>query len=150
MPITNKGGSCMTIFKFLKGDSSRISLEKTPFHEGYAYFTPDDGCIYIDTIVNDEQKRIHVNPNNGGTGKSIYATLLASEWVLEKQVLTIPGVTKDTNGVIGLPQNTTKGQMEAAKNAGMYVCDQGNGYVTVAVIGEAPQIDIPVVAILMS
>lgn len=141
----------MAIFKFLKGDSSRISMDITPFHEGYAYFTPDDGDFYIDAIVNGEQKRIRINPNSdGGSVKPVDAVLLASKWESGRQVLTIPGVTENTNGIVGLSQDVTDGQMEAARNAAMYVCGQGTNSVTVAVFGETPQIDIPVVAILMS
>lgn len=52
----------MSLFKILKGDSSRIDLETTPFHEGWCYFTPDDGGFYIDTIVGSTNKRIRINP----------------------------------------------------------------------------------------
>ena len=41
----------MALFKILKGDSSRISTDVTPFHDGYAYFTPDDGGFYIDSEI---------------------------------------------------------------------------------------------------
>lgn len=51
----------MAIFKILKGDSSRISLEKTPFNEGWAYFTPDNGGFYIDVEVDGVQRRIRVS-----------------------------------------------------------------------------------------
>ena len=51
----------MALFKPLKGDSSRISLEVTPFHDGYAYLTTDDGGFYIDAVNNGQNKRIHIN-----------------------------------------------------------------------------------------
>lgn len=51
----------MGLFKILRGDSSRISTTVTPFHDGYAYFTPDDGKLYIDAQVGSEQKRICVS-----------------------------------------------------------------------------------------
>lgn len=56
----------MALFKILKGDSSRISTDVTPFHDGWAYFTPDDGGFYIDSEDNGEQKRHRINPNTGG------------------------------------------------------------------------------------
>lgn len=40
----------MSLFKILKGDSSRISLDRTPFHDGWCYFTNDDGGFFIDSI----------------------------------------------------------------------------------------------------
>lgn len=66
------------LFKILRGPSSRISKDTTEFHDGYAYFTPDDGGFYIDAATEStdpdgavQQKRIRVNPVmsvNGSTG----------------------------------------------------------------------------------
>lgn len=56
----------MALFKILKGDSSRISTDVTPFHDGYAYFTPDDSGFYIDSEDNGIQKRHRINPEGGG------------------------------------------------------------------------------------
>lgn len=52
------------LFKILRGPSTRISKDKTEFHDGYAYFTPDDGGFYIDAEDTDTgaQNRIRVNP----------------------------------------------------------------------------------------
>lgn len=52
------------LFKILRGPSSRISKDKTEFHDGYVYFTPDDGGFYIDAEDTDTgaQNRIRVNP----------------------------------------------------------------------------------------
>lgn len=48
----------MALFKPVIGDSSRISLETTPFHEGWVYFTTD-GFLYFDVNVGTEE-----NPDN--------------------------------------------------------------------------------------
>lgn len=56
----------MSLFKVLRGDSDRISTDVTPFHDGYAYFTPDDGGFYIDATHNGEDRRIRIN----STGKT--------------------------------------------------------------------------------
>ena len=88
----------MALFKILKGDSSRIDMSITPFHDGYAYFTPDDGGFYIDSEDNGEQKRIRINPQNSGSSTAVTATLLASGWSGGQQTLTIEGVTADSNG----------------------------------------------------
>lgn len=52
------------LFKILRGPSTRVSKDKTEFHDGYAYFTPDDGGFYIDAEDTDTgaQNRIRVNP----------------------------------------------------------------------------------------
>lgn len=51
----------MSLFKILRGASSRISTETTPFHDGYAYFTPDDGAFYIDANNGEAEERIRIN-----------------------------------------------------------------------------------------
>lgn len=50
----------MALFKILKGSSTKIDTKTTPFHEGYAYFTPDDGGFYIDVVEGEEQKRVRL------------------------------------------------------------------------------------------
>ena len=139
----------MSLFKILKGDSSRISTDVTPFHDGWAYFTPDDGGFYIDSEDNGEQKRHRINPQGAGGSMAVYATLLSTGWSSGQQTLQVEGVTEESNGVIGLTQDISDAEMEAAKNAELYVCDQGNGTITVAVFGETPTRNIPVVVILL-
>ena len=121
----------MALFKILKGDSSRISTDVTPFHDGYAYFTPDDGGLN----------------SSGSTAVSV--TLLSGGWSSGEQTLQISGVTAESNGVIGLSQSVSDAEMEAAKNAELYVCGQGTGTITIAAYGETPTRDIPVVVILL-
>lgn len=140
----------MAIFKFLKGDSSRISMDTTPFHEGYAYFTPDDGGFYIDAEVNGEQRRIRINPpGNGTASKAVYSTLQASAWANNRQTIAIEGLKADTNGIIGLSHDISGEELEAANNALLYVSDQQDGLLTVAAFGDVPNTDIPVLTILI-
>lgn len=63
----------MSLFKILRGDSTKISLDTTPFHDGYAYFTPDNGKFYIDAVVNGENKRIPLNGVDTATVEEILA-----------------------------------------------------------------------------
>lgn len=139
----------MALFKILKGDSSRITTDVTPFHDGYAYFTPDDGGFYIDSEDNGEQKRHRINPVNSSGSTAVSATLLSGRWSSGEQTLQISGVTAESNGVIGLSQSVSDAEMEAAKNAELYVCGQGTGTITIAAYGETPTRDIPVVVILL-
>lgn len=53
----------MSLFKILKGDSSRISTEITPFHDGCLYYCTDNGKIYIDSESGGEQRRVCINPD---------------------------------------------------------------------------------------
>lgn len=51
----------MALFKIFRGPEEGLTLEKVPFHEGYAYFTEDLGNLYIDVTVDGEPKRVQVN-----------------------------------------------------------------------------------------
>lgn len=141
----------MALFKILKGDSSRIDTSVTPFHDGYAYFTPDDGGFYIDSIENGIQKRIRVtSPNSGGSESSaIYGTLLASGWKNSQQRIAVENLKANQNGMIGVTHTITDEQLNACGAAGLYVCNQEDGYLTIALSGDTPPCDIPVVIILL-
>ena len=81
----------MALFKPLRGDSARISTDITPFHDGYAYLTTDDGGFYIDATTNSGNQRIRVNPKV--QGRTI--TLSASGWSNHTQTIAVPGVLAD-------------------------------------------------------
>lgn len=135
----------MALFKILKGESSRIDTGVTPYHDGYAYFTPDDGGFYIDAETGGEQKRIRINPQS----TSISATLSASGWSSGKQTLTVQGVTAESNGMIGVAHSATAAQLEAAKDAELYISAQGANSLTIAAAGTVPTVNIPVVVVLV-
>jgi len=139
----------MAIFKILKGASSRIDMAVTPFTEGYAYFTPDDGGFYIDAEVDGQQKRIRINPPGGGGSNAIYATLLGNGWENGDQTLHIEEVKEDANGIIGIAQEINNTALEAAHNAELYLKDQKDGELTISAYGETPTVDIPVLLILL-
>lgn len=142
------------LFKILTGDSSRISTDITPFHEGWAYFTPDNGGFYIDT-KNDSgvESRIRVVGDgviDGSGSAAVYGTLYANAWGDNShQRLPIAGLKADQNGVIGVTHDITDEQMKACGNGGLYVCEQGDGYLVIALNGDTPPCDIPVVVILL-
>ena len=48
----------MALFKILKGGKANIGTTTTPLHDGYAYFTYDEGGFYIDTST----ERTKINP----------------------------------------------------------------------------------------
>jgi hypothetical protein len=72
----------MAIFKILHGDASRISMDVTPFHEGYCYVT-HDGFMYIDMnvgtadIPNNQRIKLNANQAESLIGYNI-ATILNS------------------------------------------------------------------------
>lgn len=60
----------MATFKMLHGDESNISLDITPFHEGWAYITTS-GYYYVDlnigTVESPNNQRIKLNSHNAET-----------------------------------------------------------------------------------
>ncbi|GFI61000.1 hypothetical protein IMSAG049_00151 [Clostridiales bacterium] len=76
----------MSDFRILKGNSINISTSKTPFHDGWCYFTSDDGSLYIDTITNDENKRVKVGTDKSNSNDYI---LSKTNWSSKQQTLTI-------------------------------------------------------------
>ena len=135
----------MSLFKILRGASSRISKNITPFHDGYAYFTPDDGGFYIDALVGEEEKRILVNPKS----EAIFGTLTADGWENSQQTVLIDGLAAEQNGIISIPHTASSSELEAVRAAEMYICGQTDGALTIAYQGDAPTCDIPVVVILI-
>ena len=132
------------LFKTLQGDSSRISVESTPFHEGWAYFTPDDGGFYIDSKVNGTEQRIKVRGSKLGS-----ATLSALAWKDKKQSVFVSGI-KDANhnGTAGLSQSATDEQYQAACNAYIRIIGQAQNSLTVEATGIVPTCDIPISVVL--
>ena len=141
----------MSLFKPLQGDSSRSSLDITPFHNGWAYFTPDNGGFYIDCEVNGEQKRIRVKSpsEGGGSSSAIYGTLRADAWQNSQQKLLVDRLTSTPHAVIGVTHTSTHEHLPACANGGLDISDHGEGYVPLALSGDTPPCDIPVVVILL-
>ena len=140
----------LSLFKILKGDSSRIDTSITPFHDGYAYFTPDDGGFYIDSEDNGSQRRIRINPTDSDGSIAVTATLFASGWSsLGSQTLTINGLGADANGMIGLSQGASQEQIYAAMDANLYISGQSENSLSITAAGAIPIIDIPVVVVMM-
>lgn len=165
------------LFKILKGSSERISTGITAFHEGYAYFTPDDGGFYIDAIVAGQNSRIRINPEylklSGDAAQGDYlrfdgenwiaspiesddhstttisALLSASGWTNGEQTVTVVGLSAEQNGLIGMSMNASDAQISAIMNAQIRVVGQADGSITVRAEGEIPDTDIPVVVILL-
>lgn len=139
------------LFKILQGDSSRISTDITPLHPGWCYFTRDDGRLYIDSANEDgsNPKRTCINPNRDGASVTVNGVLTKNGWAGGRQTLLVPGLKANQNGIIGIAQDVTDSQMAAAKEAEIHVCHQMDGALTVAVFGDVPTVDIPVVTILL-
>lgn len=103
----------------------------------------DSNMVKIDTVLGD--KADHSLP--------VSATLLGNAWTgIDSpftQEIDVPGLGELQNGNISVAQNATFEQREAARNAMLAVIGQADGKLVIAADGEMPEIDIPVVIILL-
>lgn len=111
------------------------------------YFAKDTGHFYryIDDNWMDLSKMASKD-----NSKSIYITLAADNWVEKQQAVAVEGLAADHNGVIGLPSNISGIQMEAARDAELYLSGHEDGNLTIAAYSIVPKIDIPVVLVLFN
>lgn len=80
--------------------------------------------------------------------RSINTTLTVQGWTNNQQVVSIPGLRVDQNGVVGLSQDISQVEREAAGGADMYACAQAEGSLTIALGGDKPTCDIPITIVL--
>ena len=137
----------MSLFKIFRGNSSRISTDVTPFHDGYAYFSTDDGGFYIDAETEGgEQKRILVNPKS----TEVQTSLSASAWSEGAQTISVTNMTATQNGIIAVDGELDDEMMEEVKNADLSIAEQAAGSLTIEAKGTQPTHDIPVVIVLFA
>ena len=84
---------------------------------------------------------------------SLNCVLYASAWngvdSPFTQNLTVEGLGASQNGMISLSHEANSEQRDVARNAMLSVVGQNNGVLTIAADGELPDMDIPVVIILL-
>lgn len=136
----------MALFKILKGDSSRISTDVTPFHDGYAYLTSDDGSFYIDSADQNGNKRILINPKD----RLFRGMLTAGGWSSGVQHLSIPGLTADYDGMAGIDGSASEDLIAEASEANMYISNQTDGDLEITARGTVPKDDIPVFVVMFA
>lgn len=103
----------------------------------------NSNMVKIDTALGEKAQKSEL----------ITGVLSASAWSgvdsPYTQVLAVTGLTANQNGTISVAQNATIEQREAARMAMLAVIGQSEGNLTIAADGEMPDIDIPVVVILL-
>lgn len=84
---------------------------------------------------------------------SITGVLLASAWAGVDspftQELAVEGLGAAQNGTISVSHDATITQRESARNALLSITGQKDGVLTISADGEMPEVDIPVVVILL-
>lgn len=80
---------------------------------------------------------------------SVAVTLRASGWNDGQQSVSVSGLKANQNGIAALPQDVTTDEYNAVTNAELYVSGQNTGTLIFTANGEVPQIDIPIIIILL-
>lgn len=105
--------------------------------------TENSNMVKIDTALGTMAQK---------SGK-VVGTLLASAWSgIDSpftQTLAVEGLVADQNGNISVAQNATIEQRDAARMAMLSVIGQSEGQLIISADGEMPEVDIPVVVILL-
>lgn len=131
--------------------------ETTNYH---LYLTDDDTTRFLDwrNAMNgtEDSNMIKIDEalsEKADSSQALMKTLSANGWTASGSVymqdIKIDGLTAEQNGIIGVAQNITEEQLEATREAGMFISQQSNGVLTIALDGELPACDIPVVIILL-
>lgn len=143
----------MALFKVLRGTASSIdrdNVNKPPFVDGYAYFTPDDGRFYIDVQLDTEPPYFYDSGVVGG--KNIYRIEIESKtWAelvttksdvghhhsasdIDTGILSVPrggtgiGTTTTVNSVLIGNSTSATGNMQTVATAnGAFYATSANG-----------------------
>jgi len=87
------------------------------------------------------------------SSNSVSGVLLASAWAgvdsPYTQELAVEGLSAAQNGTISVSHDATIVQRDAARNALLSITGQADGVLTISADGEMPEVDIPVVVILL-
>jgi len=97
-----------------------------------------DGNIPAERLANATKER-----------RSVTVTLQASAWSDGVQTMAVSGLAAAGNGIISVSPGATAVQRAAARSAMLSVTGQAAGELTIAADGTVPEIDIPVVVILL-
>lgn len=117
------------------------------YYVGMPVFVIAESKMYVlagdDPTVDTNWKELGEGSGGGGGTSALYTgTLLASGWSNKTQTVTVPGISANDNGTIGLLNTATSAQIEAAREAVITVSTVASNSVTFA-CEEVPLINIP-------
>lgn len=108
-----------------------------------------DGVKTYTQLPFDNEAIYNALNNKCDASTAIAATLSASGWNSGQQTISVEGLKANQNGIASLPQNCSGAEYEAVCAASLIVSSQDTNSLTFSVNGEVPQVDIPVVVILL-
>lgn len=105
--------------------------------------TSDSNMTKIDSALSEKAEKSSV----------LSSTLLVDNWTGEapfQQVISLPELTAEQNGVISIANDATPEQRQAAMDASLFVIEQQKGVLMIGANYKKPEIDIPVAIILIN
>lgn len=129
---------------------SEINRIKTAVGAAYDAISDKGGTVPSSETVAGLAASVASIPASGSASVAVTATLLASGWQSSQQRIAVSGLGATQNGIVGITQSITDEQLNACLAAGLFVCNQEDGYLTIAASGDTPTYDIPVLVILLS
>ena len=143
----------MALFKILRGGKDTLASQE--LHDGWAYFTPEDGGFYIDVVdtINNKpyNERIKIS-GGGGASTLIECVLEADSWTDNSQTISSSLIETDKNYICAQFEinDDTFAVMSAAVKANIELTtiDAANQSLIFTCNGNVPIVDIPVKIIL--
>ena len=134
----------------------KLATNFTPLKGEIIIYNADEITPYKRLKIGDGKSNVNDLPfvidsaDNRIASVAITATLLASAWSSGQQTITVSDLGATQNGIASLPQNCSDSEYEAVCAAGLMVTSQSAGSLTFSANGEVPQIDIPILIILLA
>ncbi len=108
-----------------------------------------DGTKTYTQLPFDDEAIYNALNNKCDASTAVTATLTASGWSSGQQTISVEGLSATQNGIASLPQNCSDSVYEAVCAASLIISGQGTNSLTFSVNGDVPQVDIPILIILL-
>ena len=108
-----------------------------------------DGIKQYSQLPFDDEAIYNVLNNKSDTSSVVNVTLNADHWNDRQQTVSVSGLKASQNGIASLPQNISSETYDAVVTAQLFVSAQTDNSLTFSCNGDIPQINIPVLVILL-
>ena len=135
------------------------ALNQNKINDEELYFITDDTTEASSVSYDNRESRLESNDVQGALdeiartsckpSRMVELVLRADSWVDRTQALSVPGLLKDQNGIIGLGRNLSEEAYDEAYLARLRVTSQEDNELTIIYDGKIPECDISVWLIIL-
>ena len=142
-----------TMFSVLLDSTGASILDSVGLEiEGKTVFLAESTAVAETVGYSNDASGLHAHTVQGAIDeladrKSVYvyhAIAFSSEWDWNVNVLNVAGLDEEVNLMVGIDDNATDEEWEAASNAILRATDHGLDSVTIKALGAIPMINIPI------